>query len=91
MIEREIEVPIEHIVEKPVYIDNIIEKRHEVLKEIPVYTERITETPINVITEIPVPVSEIIGKYNEKTLTQYIPKFVQKEFPVEYEYDKYNL
>ena len=35
IIEREIEIPVEHIIEKPIYIDNIVERWVEKFIEIP--------------------------------------------------------
>jgi len=39
VIEKEIEVPVEHLVEKPVFIDNIIRKEVEHIREVSVPVE----------------------------------------------------
>lgn len=39
IIEKEIEVPVENIVERAIYIDNIIEKQVEHIVEVPVPVE----------------------------------------------------
>lgn len=50
-MEKFVEVPVENIVERPVYIDNIIEKRIEKLVEVPIRHEEVIEIPIEEITE----------------------------------------
>lgn len=44
-IEKDVEVPVEKLVEKKVYIDNIIEKEVEKIIEVPIYNEKIIEIP----------------------------------------------
>ena len=52
--EKIVEVPVETIVERPVYVEKIVER--------PVYMERIVEVPVDVIVEreIEIPVEKIV-------------------------------
>lgn len=37
--EKVVEIPVENVIEVPIYIDNIIEKKIENVVEVPVYKE----------------------------------------------------
>lgn len=45
-IEKEITIPVEYVTEKPVYIDNVIERKVEHIVEVPVPQEETIEIPV---------------------------------------------
>ena len=93
-VEKLVEVKREVIVDKPVYVDNVIERTVEIdnpiyvdvehIVERPVYTEKITEKPVYIEKVIEKPVEHVVEKIVEVPIEQIVtvPVEVIVERPV---------
>lgn len=79
-MEKIVEVPVEKIIERPIYRENIIEKsvyiEKVVEKEVEVPVEKIIEVPVEQIVEVPIEV--VIEVPVIKEIVEQIPVYVDK-------------
>jgi len=84
-VEKIVERPIyiEKLVEKPIYIEKIVEVEYEVIveKRVEIPVERIVEVPVEVTVEMPITVERIVEKpiYIEKIVERPTEVLIEEE------------
>ena len=84
LVEKEVIVPVEHVVEVPRVVENVVEKRVEMLVEVPVAVECVVERLREHLNEVTLPVERVVARSVEKVLHKKTSHIVQtpREFNV---------